>query len=39
MRTMNQALYELVRANLVTFEEAIQSTSDPEDLKRLFQRG
>ena len=38
MRTMNQALYELVRANVVTFEEAIQSTSDPEDLKRLFQR-
>jgi twitching motility protein PilT len=38
MRTMNQALYELVRANTVTFEEAVQSTSDPEDLKRLFQR-
>jgi len=38
MRTMNQALHELVRANLVTLEEAMQSTSDPEDLKRLFQR-
>ncbi|MCG3134491.1 MAG: Twitching mobility protein [Planctomycetes bacterium] len=38
MRTMNQALFELVRAQLVSFEEALQSTSDPEDLKRLFQR-
>jgi twitching motility protein PilT len=38
MRTMNQALFELVRSNIVTFEEAVQSTSDPEDLKRLFQR-
>ena len=39
MRTMNQALYELVRSNIVTFEEAVSSTSDVEDLKRLFQRG
>ncbi len=38
MRTMNQALFELVRAQIVSFEEAVQSTSDPEDLKRLFQR-
>jgi twitching motility protein PilT len=39
MRTMNQALYEMVRANLITYEEAMTSTSDVEDLKRLFQRG
>jgi twitching motility protein PilT len=38
MRTMNAALYDLVRTNAVTFEEAMSSTSDPEDLKRLFQR-
>jgi twitching motility protein PilT len=38
MRTMNQSLYELYRANLVTYEEAITTTLDPEDLKRCFQR-
>ncbi len=38
MKTMNQSLYELQRAGLVTFEEALHNTTDPEDLKRLFHR-
>ncbi len=38
MRTMNQSLYELYRGGLVTYDDAMGSTSDPEDLKRIFQR-
>ncbi len=38
MRTMNQSLFELYRAGLITYEEALAHTSDPEDLKRVFQR-
>jgi twitching motility protein PilT len=38
MKTMNQALYELYTAKLVTYEEALSRTSDPDDLKRVFQR-
>jgi len=38
MKTMNQALYELYQQKLVTFEEALSRTSDPDDLKRVFQR-
>jgi len=38
MRTMNQSLYELYRANVITYEEAVTTTLDPEDLKRCFQR-
>jgi twitching motility protein PilT len=38
MRTMNQSLYELYRASLITYEEAVTCTLDPEDLKRCFQR-
>jgi len=38
MRTMNQSLFELYRAGLITYDEAMAHTSDPEDLKRVFQR-
>ncbi|HTL53436.1 MAG TPA: type IV pilus twitching motility protein PilT [Planctomycetota bacterium] len=39
MQTMNQALYELVRAGKITMEEALKRSSDPEDLKRTSQKG
>ena len=38
MRTMNQALFDLYQAKLVTYEEALSRTADPDDLKRVFQR-
>ncbi len=38
MQTMNQALFNLYKTHQVTFEEAISHTTDPEDLKRIFQR-
>ncbi|MHC4959473.1 MAG: type IV pilus twitching motility protein PilT [Planctomycetota bacterium] len=38
MRTMNQSLFELYQANEITFDEAMSRTTDPEDLKRTFQR-
>jgi twitching motility protein PilT len=38
MRTMNQSLFELYRAGLITYEEAMARTTDPEDLKRVFQK-
>jgi twitching motility protein PilT len=38
MRTMNQSLYELYRAGLITYEDAVEHSTDPEDLKRTFQR-
>jgi len=39
MRTMNQALFELYQQNLISYDEAMARTTDPEDLKRTFQRG
>jgi len=38
MRTMNQSLFELYRAGLINYEESLAHTSDPEDLKRVFQK-
>ena len=38
MRTMNQSLFELYKRGQITYEDAIHHTSDPEDLKRTFQR-
>jgi twitching motility protein PilT len=38
MRTMNQSLFELYKRGQVTYEIALQHTSDPEDLKRTFQK-
>jgi twitching motility protein PilT len=38
MRTMNQSLYELYRAGTCTYDDCVARSSDPEDLKRIFQR-
>ncbi|MHC4817285.1 MAG: type IV pilus twitching motility protein PilT [Planctomycetota bacterium] len=38
MRTMNQALFETYSTNAITYDEALARTTDPEDLKRTFQR-
>lgn len=38
MKTMNQSLYELYRTRQITYEEAISRTTDPDELKRVFQK-
>jgi len=38
MKTMNQSLFELVKANHITFDEALNYTSTPDELRRLFGR-
>jgi twitching motility protein PilT len=38
MRTGNQSLYELYEKGLISYDEAMARTTDPEDLKRTFQR-
>jgi len=38
MKTMNQSLYELYQKSLITYEEALDRSSDQEDLKRIFKR-
>lgn len=39
MQTMNMALNDLYARRLVSFQEALASSTDPDDLKRLLQRG
>ena len=39
MQTMNQCLGDLVRQNLITYEQAEQRSSDTEDLRRTIARG
>lgn len=39
MQTMNYALYDLYVRKLITFQEAMASTLDSDDLKRLCQKG
>jgi len=39
MRTMNQTLQELYKARAITYETAMVSTNDPDDLKRIFEKG
>jgi twitching motility protein PilT len=39
MRTMNQSLLQLYQANVISYEEALTHSTDPDDLKRTFQRG
>jgi twitching motility protein PilT len=39
MQTMNQGLAELYKKQRVTFQEAMARSLDPEDLRRLVQRG
>lgn len=38
MKMMNQALFDLYRGHLITYEEALSRSTDPEDLKRIFQK-
>ena len=38
MKTMNQSLYELYQKNLITYEEALDRSTDQDDLKRIFKR-
>lgn len=38
MRTMNQALYELCLQGVISQDEAMGRTTEPEDLERLFRR-
>ncbi len=38
MKTMNQSLYELYKANLIAWDEACSRSGDAEDLKRTAQR-
>ena len=38
MKTMNQALYEFYQKNLISYEEALARTTDPDDLSSIFKR-
>ncbi|MCM8813952.1 MAG: type IV pili twitching motility protein PilT, partial [Candidatus Omnitrophica bacterium] len=38
MRTMNQSIYELYAKKLISYEDAVSRSTDPEDLMRLFKR-
>ncbi|HVA66641.1 MAG TPA: type IV pilus twitching motility protein PilT [Elusimicrobiota bacterium] len=38
MQTMNQSLAELYRKQRISFQEAMEHSLDPEDLRRLMQR-
>jgi twitching motility protein PilT len=39
MQTMNQCLYNLVQRGQITNEEALGTSSDPEELRRLLPKG
>ncbi len=39
MQTMNQSLADLCRQQRISYQEALMRSTDPEDLKRLMQRG
>lgn len=38
MKTMNQSLYDLYAANLISYDDALARSNDTEDLKRMFRR-
>ncbi len=38
MKTMNQSLFDLCKAGYITFEDAVAYSSDPDDLRRMFQK-
>jgi twitching motility protein PilT len=38
MQTMNMALYDLYVRHVISFQEALAASTDPDDLKRLLQR-
>jgi twitching motility protein PilT len=39
MQTMNMALHDLYARHLISFQEAMAASTDPDDLKRIMQRG
>jgi len=39
MQTMNMALHDLYARHMISFQEALAASTDPDDLKRLMQRG
>ena len=39
MKTMNQSLFELYQGGQLTYQDSLAYSSDPEDLKKTFQRG
>jgi len=39
MQTMNMALHDLYVRHQISFQEALGASTDPDDLKRLMQRG
>jgi len=38
MLTMNQALFDLYRQHLITYDDALSYSTDPDDLKRIMQK-
>jgi len=38
MQTMNQGLYDLYKKGLISYEDALSRTTDPDDLKRMFKK-
>ncbi|MFW5829322.1 MAG: type IV pilus twitching motility protein PilT [Planctomycetota bacterium] len=38
MQTMNQALFNVYKKNMISWDDALARTTDPEDLKRTAQR-
>ena len=38
MNTMNQSLYDLYQKKLISYEDALDRSTDQEDLKRIFKR-
>jgi Tfp pilus assembly ATPase PilU len=38
MITMNQSLIDLYRRQKITYQEAVNRSPDPEDLKKLMQK-
>ncbi len=38
MRTMNQSLFELYRSGTISYEDALENTSDEADFQRLMER-
>jgi len=39
MQTMNMALFDLYTRHLISYQEALSTSTEPDDLKRLVQRG
>jgi Tfp pilus assembly ATPase PilU len=38
MRTMNMSLFELYRTGTISYEDAVEHTSDEADFQRLMER-